>query len=434
MGQTKVGSIAKQAVLTALSMKDPRVETFVVSDTNLLDNVITELCRKYHKSLDVWAAGDAKPSHDVKAAFDAFSKVLRFACALHQLCCGGSFSVAPGSPRASNLDTFTINDVPSPTTPNFSVSYSIALAMQTPSSGGAGQAGVRMKSEIVLLFRDMFLDVCHRTAVTHNSEQQVLAVQLLLRSMLQTLHASRWTIDLNVALPSSGGDTSFLAAEPSLHEIAANYFIGNGEFMAVVLSRVGAMSKAVVVSALQLLSDLMAGASLSASIEFVLGSGSRSPPSTPKKLSGPSSEDLAGRPSAPEIKSANAEINSILFALISKPLVFSYQSLPGTREFRGQCLQFEFLGVPPEYVSAALRLVTSRLSASVTLHAIFGQGGDGLDSISLDRASIPSQLLGSVQQPIMEIIFKKLGTFLHLKYEEQVTNCVVLPFACNAIR
>jgi hypothetical protein len=449
MGRPKVGSVAKQAVLAAIALRDERIEHFIVTDTNLLDNVVTELCRKYQKAVELWStAGSAanlgKAHMDLQGILDAFLRVLRFTCAMYsassslngvKIIIGGAIDdnhsshgdrgevdKAPSTPQRGVSDGAFIIDENDPnaalSTPQFNFAYSHADGINESPSTIEKQMYVR--AELVILFHDIFLDVCHRTAVTHNSEQQVLAVQLLLRQVLQTLATNHfnYNFDANALSQTTTGNMSDTKRKtnPSLHEIASNYFIENSDFMAVMLSRSGAMSKAVVVSVLQLLGDLLSSASLSSTVTFMLGTNS--------------SESVTLEPSTPG-PTPLINIDVALTSIVERQVVYSHHSLQtvvkgsvgsNVLSSGGTCLGFDYKDIPHEYVATALRKLTSRLFGCVDICSLLE--GQFMSSV-LDFPS--KSRVGTTKTLFLDLIMKKLGSFVSLKYEEQVEHL-------NAIR
>ena len=51
MGKAKVGIYAKETLLVAIGMKDNRINMFIINNTKLLANMITELVKKFNSSV-----------------------------------------------------------------------------------------------------------------------------------------------------------------------------------------------------------------------------------------------------------------------------------------------------------------------------------------------------------------------------------------------
>ena len=51
MGKAKVGIYAKETLLIAIGMKDSRINMFIINNTKLLANMITELVKKFNSSV-----------------------------------------------------------------------------------------------------------------------------------------------------------------------------------------------------------------------------------------------------------------------------------------------------------------------------------------------------------------------------------------------
>ena len=51
MGKAKVGLYAKETLLIAIGMKDSRINMFIINNTKLLANMITELVKKFNSSI-----------------------------------------------------------------------------------------------------------------------------------------------------------------------------------------------------------------------------------------------------------------------------------------------------------------------------------------------------------------------------------------------
>ena len=446
MGRPKVGSVAKQAVLAAIALRDERIEHFIVTDTNLLDNVVTELCRKYQKAVELWssvgvAAHAGKTPVDLQGILDAFLRVLRFTCAMYSASsslngvkiivgagedsqtandASGETNRAPSTPLRGVADgAFIIDENDSEigaSTPSFSFVYSHLAPNAASGSPSVTEKKMYVRAELVILFHDIFLDVCHRTAVTHNSEQQVLAVQLLLRQVLQTLATNHFNYNFDIkAISQSSTENSSNTKRkinPSLHEIASDYFIENSDFMTVILSRSGAMSKAVVVSALQLLGDLLSSASLSSSVAFMLGNSSIE------------NAVLSTDPVTPSCTPL-LNIDLALTAIVNRQIVYSHHSLQNAAKgtvsshvfnSAGSCLGFDYQDIPQEYVATALRRLTSRLFGCVDIYSLLD--GQFRSNVSNDFAS--NSRVCTTNTQFLDLIMKKLGSFVSLKYEEQV--------------
>lgn len=400
-------------------------------DTNLLDNVVTELCRKYQRVLDAITSRDrlslqgrgqngVKPSplqssparsvqlkssvsnteseiindkeeDSVSVTLDAFLRVLRFCSALRD----GSIGSETSESANDHL--------------------------------GETQS---IRAEIDHLFCSIFLGECVQTVMLpSSSEQQVLSVQLLIKQMLQTLSAihlryggragpqaamspkKAYSTPRKSSLPPK--DNSDVSELESLSELTANNFLDNPEFMSILVSRAGAMSKDVVISTLQLLSSLLSAASFNSAVRCLL----TVPWIPPDGI-------VNYEESGPENASHNVE--SLLRTLIERPI-----SGTGDAGF-GTCLGFRYSTVPTAYVEAALKRLMGKIfsfsnleeffEASSTYNATSGVGSsiDVSHSCTDVQENRVEDATSSSSISLLTVLFKKLSSFLTLKFDEQV--------------
>lgn len=472
MGKTSIGAYAKQAILTAVAMKDHRIESFIVVDTNLLDIVVTELCRKYQRVLDVLTARDRltlqnrapqasgavspvrvnplaglqqtslttareasfdkgesteplseSDGQSVASALDAFLRLLRFCSAL----------------RDSSIADYTSMRYQSP----ISVGARAASSPDIMSEASEFKHGnLFIRIEIEHLFKDIFLNECSRTAMLPScSEQQVLSVQLLIRQIIQSLTACHIRYGgrsvLKLTGPSSGraptsasGTATFSTPQRSrsmeitkgekevtaLNEAAANFFMDNTEFMSILVSRAGAMSKAVVISTLQLISNLLSAASFNSAVRCLLAA--------------PWVRCSSAENFEPYVTVAAGEtshgIDAMLRALIERPILCS-----GEAGF-SVCLGFRYSVVPSAYVDTALKRLMSRIFSFSDLETFFDisdspvqynpmKSTEFLQNLSPeDDAATEAVDVSRESNSLLTVIFKKMLSFLTLKFDEQI--------------
>lgn len=454
MGKPKIGTYAKQAILNAIAIRDARIETFIVLETNMLDNVITELCKKYQKVVEVWSSFEghdqaamgppkavvlAPSSHAVdvgenakvvRQSLDVFLRVLRFCHSINNVASEYSphRSVDWGIyPRLSSLtdDRERSQSYSPPRNASFGHHYS---------SRGAEQPICSISSELSDLFRDLFLDVCLRSATSSSgSEQYVLSVQSLLRRIIAALQACEAQHHLSIGTkskcspgPKGNISPSLVRNRIALHELTANFFLSRPEFVGVLVARAGAVSKAVVISSLNLLSDLLATASLKDLVICVFANGANHFVSA--QLTEPRT------PTKGETYARDSDVLMFLEGFLKRPHVLRGAS---DAELTGvsKCLDYEYKDVPRNYVEAALVRLMARVDKLVNLRKLFEKfshhkeaGHDELEWIGamLDvGASLGIDELKPAKPPqsIIELVFRKLGNFVVLKFDEQVFLC-----------
>lgn len=455
MGKPKIGSYAKQAILNAIAIRDARIETFVVLETNMLDNVITELCKKYQKVVEVWSslesgeqvsksgskidllsssngAGSADNAKLLRQSLDVFLRVLRFCHSINSVASEMSAQATVDwgiYPRLSSLggDRERSPSASPPRNASFGHHYS---------SRGA-ESACSISAELTTLFRDLFLDVCLRSATSSSSsEQYVLSVQSLLRRIVEALKGceSQHNVSISTKTRMYSGSTdqtshSLVRKRTALHELAANFFLGRPDFVGVLVARAGAVSKAVVISSLSLLSDLLATASLKDLIVCVFADGSAH-----------AARDKTEAPKTPVKRAASSnesDIQAFLESFLQRPLVLCNPSADAHHSEIRKCLDLEYKGVPRNYVEAALVRLMARVDKLVNLRKLFERfaphraaGYDELEWIesilsqdtSLDRDEVKP---GKPSQTILDLVYRKLGNFASLKFDEQVRTLLI---------
>lgn len=464
MEKAHIGTYAKQAILTAVAMKNSRIEHFIVTDTNLLDKVVTELCHKYQCVLDALATRDrlvlkARSRLGTSGALSVRANPLsspiqrpenltdRTQSRMNSFLTGHSAveDILPEEGHesvASALDSFlsALRFCSALLDGSINISevnrdVKLATAIERNSFDGSIDhdiANRSIKSELEILFQDIFLSACVRTMVLpSSSEQQVLSMQLLIRQIIQSLMACRVRcVRSNDSL--YGGSTflkssAFVSPRRSyspidlstslrselvpLSELTANYFIESPEFMSVVVSRAGAMSKAVVISTLQLIASLMNSCSFNSAVKCLFA--------VPWNRS-----DLSF---AFNTLSDSHDVDSMLRSLAER-------RISGVEEAGcSVCLGYKYSAVPSAYVDAALKRMMARIFSFSDLETFFDISDSTTYQHSPDIciATSPNEpnccaslgdsfnvCAGNIS--VLTVMFKKLAGFLTLKFDEQI--------------
>lgn len=231
MGKQKIGATAKEALLLAVSLHDVRINYYILHETRLMHNVVTELSKKYVQSVDslLLTVVPSSPSslvplvtHDATAAFE---KVLRFCSALALASCA---NVSRPSLSHNNNSTKTVF-VP--------------------------QKSVDLFSEICREVREVFISTCLVPLMMEHAEQQVIATQAVCRLMLRELMAG------SAAAIGVGNREG----QKHIHPIAlliSQQLIRSSELSDALLARASSASKDVSLSTLLLLESLVGCAAL----------------------------------------------------------------------------------------------------------------------------------------------------------------------------
>mmetsp|Transcript_980 Transcript_980/g.1011 ORF Transcript_980/g.1011 Transcript_980/m.1011 type:complete len:711 (+) Transcript_980:300-2432(+) len=262
MGKQRVGPYAKEAMLLALSMHDDRVERFVVHETSLLQNVISELTRKFVLAVDsmstppsgtgapvvfkqpgtnfgldsssrglqsesssVPVSSTSAPSAIVSQ--ESFLKVLKFCNAI-------CVAVSGGEPECSSSRR--------PDQQTLELTEEALSSTNTLSSN--------VYKQIMTHFETAFLQSCLRPALAANGEGQVLAAQGLLRRTI-----------LELSRGSAGS---------SMLTVLTQYLCTDKELLTVFVARAGSVSRPVAVSTMQLLGTLLGASPLEEAMSLML--------------------------------------------------------------------------------------------------------------------------------------------------------------------
>ena len=239
MGKPKIGTIAKEALLTAIRMHDQRIDSFILDETNLRMNVMAELTKKFQGCMTVLASnlnvesvstGTKRSSvcfaKDDKSmgAIEPFLKVLRFCAAI----------VAASSDANSHTS---------------------------------------IKHNFLKLFSEKFLP-CVKNSVLENGEEQVLATQSILERMMSETFYFRCDESANglkgVENEESILQTSFPKIINPLCLTISSFLSDDEELFHVLFRRVGSVSRCVSVSTIQLLTTLLSTMSASDAQKFVI--------------------------------------------------------------------------------------------------------------------------------------------------------------------
>jgi len=242
MGKPKIGAIAKEALLISIGMHDPRVDSFVLHNTNLKANIIGELTKKFKNCVAIltinfkpehFTAGTTLPVHKSSEAtneekimfhaVESFVKVLHFCAAV----------VSSGSTSSISSSR--------PSTPN------------------------AIRPAMVAQFASVFLPTV-KSCLLENGEEHVLAAQFLVRRLLHELFEAPTKSDITSGLHNCNAPDQLIAGiSRSTNPLCVNMtnFICNDDVVLQLLfRRVGSVSRPVSVSSMQLLSSLLMTCSL----------------------------------------------------------------------------------------------------------------------------------------------------------------------------
>lgn len=304
------GHSARESILVALAMKDYRIERFIVMETNLIDQVIGELCRKFFVAVDFCQTGqqnssgnektvpssspfslngsvaqepskprsilgsfkgpmkanEAKPSTQSTTSvnepapsnpIDSFIKILKF-CNTMILVTSSKGYIREKVRKPSELDisvsnSSTVADTsivfpgsPNPITPRFRRMY-----MSPESKKRANpDEDIDFRFELLQVYLDTFLTSAMLPALATPGEQHVIGAQIVVRKMLSEL-----------MLISSRGPLALTTAR---------FILSNRDLLKTFITRAGSVSRSISVTTLQLFSSMLAAAPLEDAAALVL--------------------------------------------------------------------------------------------------------------------------------------------------------------------
>eukprot|EP00602_Paraphysomonas_sp_CaronLab_P000510 CAMPEP_0185020030 /NCGR_PEP_ID=MMETSP1103-20130426/2616_1 /TAXON_ID=36769 /ORGANISM="Paraphysomonas bandaiensis, Strain Caron Lab Isolate" /LENGTH=862 /DNA_ID=CAMNT_0027550669 /DNA_START=103 /DNA_END=2691 /DNA_ORIENTATION=- len=368
MGKPKVGLAAKEALLTAVSMHDPRVDMFILTETNLPKNVVNELCKKF------------------ASCVSASSMVVPFAPAAS----GTHRNVVPLEADALTRDVSGKSSQfmkPAPTESFAKVLRFCAAFVSSASNGTSyvSKDNQSLRSILCDMYLRFFLKECVRPHLLESGEQQVLATHSLLRYMLYEMSPGMQVP--NTARTS--GALKYKGLFGVLCPLTSGFLCNDAELLQTILPRAGSVSRAVSVSTIQLLSSLLSVSSLDDAkklVIFPLDTGAIS--------------DCHPGEDEPTVRiPTEFQLASALESLARSTVRMASDTY--------------WIGTPAGciediYLEAALERVLSRLGGSSLTPT-----GHFCNS----KRNIYEFQLGG---PLLELTQRKLHVFLTLKYDEQV--------------
>jgi hypothetical protein len=368
MGKPKVGLQAKEALLVAVAMHDRRVDRFILTETNLSRNIVSEMVKKFGLCLSASATytpitpavsgvrrddkpGSPSPAIDntSRASTVSFLKVLKF--------CSAFIAAASDEGGTEEVEGF--------------------MNIEEPSCAS-------LQSTVCGYYRNLFLLECVRPALLESGEHQVLIAQSLVRSIL--LELSPTQRDPSIPLSSA----AHLLCAPTTALICEDK-----ELLQAILPRTGSVSRSVSISTLQFLSTLLGAASMRECCRLIL---------SPEEAA---RESLLEQ--SPVTPSKSLDIDSTLNKVISGAAT-RFGSLPWVGRSNGHGLREN---CSTNYMEAGLDRILSRLAGGVQC-----QGSEAL--LRIDPNIFPTTASRPVGGPLLELTKRKLATFLTLKYDEQV--------------
>ena len=221
MGKPRVGLAAKEALLLAVSMHDPRVDEFIIQETNLAKNIISELCKKYEACVAATASVDA---------------LVPISTGTLRRTDPADASSAPASgvgntPKIVNVDSFMRV-----------LRFCAAFVAAASDEGVAGNLSLR--STICQLFAQQFLMECLKSHLLENGEQQVLAAQSLCTYMLQEISSPGCGKQIGVAGGRSTRSQTTSSSMNALRPLTIQLICSDTDLLQAFLPRVGSVSRA----------------------------------------------------------------------------------------------------------------------------------------------------------------------------------------------
>lgn len=256
MGKPKIGSVAKEALLTSIGMHHPSVDSFILDETNLKVNIIAELSKKFQN------------------------------CVAALMLNVSSESISSGTHRLTQNDELTTTAEKSVTTStdSFIKVLHFCAAVVATASPVSDTASSSIRSVMLKLFADVFL-LAVKTSLLENGEEQVLAAQSVLRRIFQETFESPGEKKPVPATPVDASSSERLVSgfskstSPLCSAVTA--FVCDDEIiLQTLVRRVGSVSRPVSVSTIQLLSSLLEVSSLAEASRLVVDRGRQEPGAT----------------------------------------------------------------------------------------------------------------------------------------------------------
>eukprot|EP01042_Synura_sphagnicola_P001131 gene1131-1274_t len=470
MGKQRVGPVAKEAMLMALGMRNRRLEDFVLNETGLIRNIVTELVRKFTQAVEASSLSSKSPGlspaptslssasgqrtvphSNVSASpldastssssaasrssslvptapHDSFIKVLKF-CDAICLVCGDADTEDTEDGRRRQMG------------PSASSARSHGYETNNEPFSHSGQtSGHRtsppLRTHLIALFRSAFLQSCLKPSLLTNVETMVLNTQALLRRAFAELSISSGG-GCSLVYPSGrggqAGSPQEIRSGPSslLLETLSEFICSDRDLLAVFVARAGSVSKSVSVSTLQLLSVLVGSASMDNAQIMVLGergpdSGQiktnveaavSSEPSPSESVVKDSVSSVEESGTAPQVSttSLDEKLEKACSALDKRMATLC--SSGSSKSSRPMINPDRLSAMSKQYYDCASRSILLRIYGQV--RADGRRGSIGVGSESGDTEPVSGVSNGS-RVLIMDLLLRKLSHFLSLRLDEQL--------------
>lgn len=251
MGKPKIGVIAKEALLISIGLHDSRIDSFILNDTNLKVNIISELTKKFQSGVDTLTSS---MNSDPPSTFR-------------------------DSGRPVNMSTQATNVEKSMVTSVESFVKVLQFCAAVVSCGSIAHEG--SVDTISSAIRPALLDRCSsiflpslKSSLLENGEEQVLASQFLARRLLlEAFEAPTKEVASPVIICGSYPEhltSTFSKSINPLCNLITDFICKDEDILQVLIRRVGSVSPSVSVSSMQLLSCLMATCSLPEGVRLVV--------------------------------------------------------------------------------------------------------------------------------------------------------------------
>lgn len=214
MGKPRVGLAAKEALLLAVSMHDKRVDEFIILETNLAKNIVSELCKKFDACVTSTASVNSLVPMTSGTRRDVNSS---------------TNSLAGGAPtKPVTVDSFIRV-------------LRFCAAFVAAASSEAVVEDESLRSSICSLFEQQFLVECVKSHLLENGEQHVLAAQSLCSYILQEISSPGRG---KYADQSSSATYRASSSMHTLRPLTTRLLCSDSDILQAFLPRVGSVSRA----------------------------------------------------------------------------------------------------------------------------------------------------------------------------------------------
>lgn len=391
MGKPKIGVIAKEALLTSIRMHDPRIDSFILEETNLKMNIIAELQKKYQNCV---AALSLNISSEPIST--------------------GTNRPTPVDSDVTNNEKSVLNTVESFVKVLHFCAAVVATASPLPESGVSSIRPVMLK-----LFVTVFLQTV-KSSLLDNGEEQVLSAQSVLRRMLlETFSAPpggsvNSTPDLQTS-PSDYFNVGFSRNINPLCTTITTFICNDEEILQVLVRRIGSVSRSVSVSTIQLLSSLLSISSLSEASGLVIGN-KRDCIRTDEPIQSGTATDVSS-----EIYNS---LEEFLFQYMNE---FCDKKSTEDKEIN----VFKHADNIDDRNNTSTHDSSPDVYTKASMNHILGKLASSIESLHINFCSKHIDEFG----PIFLVSLQKLQNFLSLKYDEQlavtglVNKCIIVLLA-----